>query len=60
MARDNEASTVYGSGRNVPLDIDILVAGFSCVDFSSLNKNRKTLLDQGESGATFEVCLAAL
>ena len=33
--------------------MDILVAGFSCVDFSKLNKHTKTLADVGESGDTF-------
>ena len=33
--------------------MDILVAGFSCVDFSKLNKHGKKLADFGESGDTF-------
>ena len=37
--------------------MDILVAGFSCVDFSKLNKNGKKLTDNGESGDTFRAIL---
>lgn len=33
--------------------MDILIAGFSCVDFSRLNKNAKKITDVGESGDTF-------
>ena len=42
---------------NVPSDIDILIAGFSCVDFSRLNKNGKKLTDAGESSETFRAVL---
>lgn len=31
----------------------MLIAGFSCVDFSNLNHSKKTLADCGESGDTF-------
>lgn len=55
LAYCNIASTVYGSGREVPRELDILVAGFSCVDFSRLNKNRKELGEGGESSQTFDV-----
>lgn len=41
----------------VPLDIDILIAGFSCVDFSRLNSWTKKLEDKGESGDTFRAIL---
>jgi site-specific DNA-cytosine methylase len=37
----------------VPGDVDILIAGTSCVDFSNLNNKQKTLEDGGESGDTF-------
>lgn len=46
-------TTAYGALTDVPSDVDILVAGFSCVDFSKLNKHTKTLADIGESGDTF-------
>ena len=42
---------------DVPGDADILVAGFSCVDFSYLNAWRKNLDDVGESGDTFRAIL---
>ena len=41
----------------VPVDVDILVAGFSCVDFSKLNSWTKSLSDVGESGDTFRAIL---
>lgn len=41
----------------VPTDIDILVAGFSCVDFSNLNKSKRGLKANGESGDTFKSVL---
>jgi site-specific DNA-cytosine methylase len=44
---------MYGSKVAIPSDIDILIAGFACDDFSSLNNVRKTLKDKGESGDTF-------
>lgn len=37
----------------VPGNIDLLVAGTSCVDFSNLNTQKKGLEESGESGATF-------
>lgn len=46
-------TTAYGALADVPSDVDILVAGFSCVDFSKLNKHTKSLADVGESGDTF-------
>ncbi|KAI9038630.1 putative SNF2 family helicase [Aspergillus affinis] len=51
--KDRVAKTAYGSLEKVPKNVDLLVAGFSCVDFSGLNNNRKTLDDKGESGGTF-------
>ena len=37
----------------MPHDIDILIAGTSCVDYSGLNRKKKGLTDKGESGRTF-------
>lgn len=37
----------------IPGNVDILIAGFSCVDFSRLNQWPKNLSDIGESGDTF-------
>lgn len=39
--------------EKIPKNVDILIAGFSCVDFSGLNNHRKTLDEEGESGGTF-------
>ncbi|KAG0153373.1 hypothetical protein PDIDSM_5226 [Penicillium digitatum] len=48
------ARTAYGSSEVIPGDLDILVAGTACVDFSPLNTRKKTLQQGGESGATFD------
>ncbi|KAJ5466265.1 hypothetical protein N7530_010052 [Penicillium desertorum] len=50
----DEARTAYGSSEVIPGDLDILVAGTACVDFSPLNNRKKTLQQGGESGATFD------
>ena len=50
-------TTAYGAVTDVPKDVDILIAGFSCVDFSRLNKKGKKLTDIGESGDTFRAIL---
>lgn len=50
-------TTAYGALAKVPSDVDILIAGFSCVDFSKLNKKGKRLTDIGESGDTFRAIL---
>ncbi|PWZ01188.1 hypothetical protein BCV70DRAFT_159503 [Testicularia cyperi] len=47
------AHTAYGALVDVPGDVDLLVAGTSCVDYSHLNNNKKGLNDGGESGRTF-------
>ena len=49
----DEATTAYGAKVRVPHDVDMLVAGTSCVDYSNLNNERKGLDAQGESGQTF-------
>ncbi|KAL2374928.1 hypothetical protein RJ035_003387 [Blastomyces gilchristii] len=49
----DEATTAFGSLRKVPSNLDLLVVGFSCVDFSNMNLHRKTLDEMGESGHTF-------
>ena len=44
-----QATTAYGSLRDVPGDVDVLIAGTSCVDFSNMNTQRKELgADKGE------------
>ncbi|KAK2750622.1 hypothetical protein FQN57_002693 [Myotisia sp. PD_48] len=49
----DEATTAFGSLKTVPTNPDLLVVGFSCVDFSALNFHRKALEEMGESGHTF-------
>lgn len=48
-----QATTAYGAIRDVPLDVDVLIAGTSCVDYSNLNNSKKELDELGESGQTF-------
>ncbi|KAK5166378.1 hypothetical protein LTR04_000638 [Oleoguttula sp. CCFEE 6159] len=57
-AETSGATTAYGAKIPVPGDVDLLVAGFSCVDFSALNNRSKDLNDRGESGDTFNAVLA--
>ncbi|KAJ3052919.1 hypothetical protein HK097_005420 [Rhizophlyctis rosea] len=47
------AKTAYGAEVEVPGNVDMLIAGTSCVDYSSLNNEKKTLNQKGESGRTF-------
>ncbi|PVH80633.1 hypothetical protein DL98DRAFT_571725 [Cadophora sp. DSE1049] len=46
-------TTSYGGKAKIPGDLDILIAGFCCDDFSTLNNHRKNLNEKGESGDTF-------
>ena len=46
--------TAYGAKVRVPGNVDILIAGTSCVDYSQLNRNKKTIEAKGESGRTFQ------
>ncbi|KAL2011944.1 hypothetical protein VTN00DRAFT_4662 [Thermoascus crustaceus] len=55
--KDGEAVTAYGSRQKVPGNVDIVIAGFSCVDFSALNNKKKLLAENGESGITFHAIL---
>ncbi|GAA5990551.1 hypothetical protein JCM10908_003126 [Rhodotorula pacifica] len=50
---NDKARTAYGSFAEVPGEVDLLVAGTSCVDYSNLNNKQKGINDQGESGRTF-------
>ncbi|KAL1633340.1 hypothetical protein SLS56_002976 [Neofusicoccum ribis] len=52
------ATNAYGAKVQVPGSIDLLVAGFSCVDFSALNNKGKTIDQKGESRDTLEAILA--
>nr|GAT45746.1 predicted protein [Mycena chlorophos] len=48
-----EAHTAYGARVPVPGDVDLLVAGTSCVDYSNLNNQKQGIDAKGESGQTF-------
>ncbi|KAG8925515.1 hypothetical protein FRC02_009614 [Tulasnella sp. 418] len=48
-----EATTAYGAKAVVPLNVDVLIAGTSCVDYSTLNNNKQDIEAKGESGETF-------
>ncbi|GAA5877400.1 hypothetical protein JCM1840_006088 [Sporobolomyces johnsonii] len=50
---NDQARTAYGAMADVPGDVDMLIAGTSCVDYSSLNTKQKGINDNGESGRTF-------
>ncbi|KAF9815099.1 hypothetical protein IEO21_04796 [Rhodonia placenta] len=50
---DSHATTAYGSLAPVPGDVDILIAGTSCVDYSNLNNEKQGIDADGESGRTF-------
>ncbi|PFH51813.1 hypothetical protein AMATHDRAFT_141817 [Amanita thiersii Skay4041] len=50
---DPEAHTAYGALAPVPGDVDMLIAGTSCVDYSNLNTQKQDIDDNGESGRTF-------
>ncbi|PYH43146.1 putative SNF2 family helicase [Aspergillus saccharolyticus JOP 1030-1] len=56
--KGQSAQTAYGSLAQIPEDVDLLVAGFSCVDFSNLNNKQKTLDETGESSGTLRSILA--
>ncbi|KAF1356488.1 hypothetical protein BDV97DRAFT_287275 [Delphinella strobiligena] len=55
---DDNATTAYGSRVPIPANVDIVIAGTSCVDFSGLNRQKKGLDDRGESGDTFTAVLS--
>ncbi|KAH9951203.1 hypothetical protein B0H21DRAFT_888547 [Amylocystis lapponica] len=50
---DTHATTAYGALAPVPGDVDLLVAGTSCVDYSNLNNKKQDIDARGESGQTF-------
>jgi len=50
---EEQAYTAFGSLADVPGNVDILIAGTLCVDYSALNNQKKGLEDGGESGRTF-------
>lgn len=46
-------TTAYGALAEVPGNVDLLVAGTSCVDYSNLNNEKQGIEAEGESGRTF-------
>lgn len=50
---DLSRHTAYGSLAPVPGDVDMLIAGTSCVDYSNLNTQKQDIDANGESGRTF-------
>ncbi|KAI1435208.1 hypothetical protein GGR50DRAFT_340364 [Xylaria sp. CBS 124048] len=44
------APTILGDHREIPRDIDLLVAGTSCVDFSTLNTGKKDAISTMKTG----------
>ncbi|KAL0953862.1 hypothetical protein HGRIS_005037 [Hohenbuehelia grisea] len=50
---DAQAHTAYGALAPVPGDVDMLIAGTSCVDYSNLNNEKQDIDANGESGRTF-------
>lgn len=55
---DGKATTAYGARVEIPADVDILIAGTACVDFSKLNRKQKHIEEKGESSDTFRAVLA--
>ncbi|SMQ52082.1 unnamed protein product [Zymoseptoria tritici ST99CH_3D7] len=53
-----EATTAYGGMMAVPKEVDMVIAGTSCVDFSGLNNRPKGLEDGGESADTWNAVLS--
>jgi site-specific DNA-cytosine methylase len=53
LVTNDDRTTAYGGRAKIPGGLDLLIAGFSCVDFSNLNNEKKTLKAGGESGDTF-------
>lgn len=47
------STTAYGAKITVPIDVDMLIAGTSCVDYSTLNNQKQEFEAKGESGETF-------
>ncbi|KAL9602375.1 MAG: hypothetical protein Q9179_002557 [Wetmoreana sp. 5 TL-2023] len=57
VAKLSKARTAYGAIAPVPSGVHILIVGFSCVDSSNLNNDRKGLNEIGESGDTLRAVL---
>ncbi|KAG5187340.1 hypothetical protein JKP88DRAFT_161808 [Tribonema minus] len=50
---NEKVTTAYGAMMGVPGEVDMLIAGTSCVDYSNLNNEKKSIDGGGESGQTF-------
>lgn len=50
--------TAFGATKPVPGNVDLLVAGTSCVDYSNLNNEKQDIEANGESGRTFRGMLS--
>ena len=55
---NKQATTAFGALVDVPGNVDLLVAGTSCVDFSALNVKNKKIEDNGKSGQTWRGMLS--
>lgn len=54
MGRKRAFDVLSGQPQDVPGNLDILVAGFSCKDLSMMNSYKKTLMEMGTSGLTLK------
>lgn len=52
------ATTAYGAIEDIPGSLDVLVAGFVCKDISTLNNNKKSFFEHGETSDTFRALYA--
>ena len=50
-------TTAFGGVADVPGNLDLLLAGFACVDYSSLNPSPKKFDEVGQSGDTLRAIL---
>ncbi|KAI7354303.1 hypothetical protein KC354_g11196 [Hortaea werneckii] len=56
--QEPHATTAYGSVVPIPMDVDIVIAGTSCVDYSRQNNHQVSIDADGESGRTWRGALA--
>eukprot|EP00931_Biecheleriopsis_adriatica_P110335 TRINITY_DN8458_c0_g1_i2.p1 TRINITY_DN8458_c0_g1~~TRINITY_DN8458_c0_g1_i2.p1 ORF type:complete len:2069 (+),score=541.35 TRINITY_DN8458_c0_g1_i2:59-6265(+) len=54
MGRQRAFDVLSGKPQQIPGELDLLVAGFSCKDLSMMNSFRKTLQEMGQSGSTLK------
>lgn len=58
MTLSFRSTSAYGAMAPIPVRLDLLIAGFSCVDFSNLNNFKRRMEEVGESGDTLRAILA--